>query len=153
MMNEGDTFPPFSLPDQSGNIVTRDRFLGAPVVIYFYPKDDTPGCTAEACAFQESMPDFGDVKVVGVSPDDAGSHRKFAEKFNLKFTLLADEGHHLCDKVGVWVSKSMYGKEYMGVERTTFLLDAEARILKIWRKVKVPNHAVEVLAAIESQGQ
>lgn len=148
MIQEGDVFPQFSLEDQDGNVVTLADLKGAKAVIYFYPKDDTTGCTAEACAFNESLPDFGDVRVLGVSPDPVKSHKKFADKYSLRFTLLSDPEKTLCEAVGVWVKKSMYGNEYMGVERSTFLVDESGKIMKLWRKVKVPNHEAEVKVAL-----
>ena len=153
MINEGQPFPAFSLPDQDGKTVTNDDLKGSRVVIYFYPKDDTPGCTMEACEFQSSAAELKaagreGTRVVGVSPDSPKSHRKFAEKFGLTFTLLADEQHALADAAGLWVEKSMYGKSYMGVERTTFVLDEDGKVVKIYNKVKPAGHAAEVLSAI-----
>lgn len=148
MINEGDLFPDFSLSDQDGNVVTRDSLKGAKAVIYFYPKDDTPGCTTEACEFRDAMPKYRGAKVIGVSPDSAKSHRKFADKFSLPFPLLADEDHRLADALGLWVEKSMYGKTYMGVDRSTFVLDEEGKVIRAFRKVKPAGHAEEVLAAL-----
>ncbi|MBS1722056.1 MAG: thioredoxin-dependent thiol peroxidase [Armatimonadetes bacterium] len=148
MLQKGQPFPDFHLPDQDGKVRTLSDFAGSPVVFYFYPKDDTSGCTAEACAFQDTIPKFKGVPVVGVSPDGVKSHRKFADKYGLKFTLLADTEKQLCEAVGVWVEKSMYGKKYMGVERTTFLLDAGGAVMTVWNKVKPAGHAEEVLAAL-----
>ncbi|HEY3781050.1 MAG TPA: thioredoxin-dependent thiol peroxidase [Fimbriimonadaceae bacterium] len=147
MIEEGDQFPDFSLQDQAGVTHSLNDLKGAKSVIYFYPKDDTPGCTVEACNFRDNLPKFEGVKVFGVSPDDAKSHKKFETKFNLNFPLLADTDKSLTEKLGLWVEKSMYGKKYMGVDRTTYLLDANGKIEKIWRKVKVDGHADEVLAA------
>lgn len=144
----GASFPEFTLQDQDGNVVTNANLAGAKTLVYFYPKDDTSGCTAQACALQESMPKFGGVNVVGVSPDSVKSHRKFADKYGLKFTLLADVEKRLCEAVGVWVEKSMYGKKYMGVERSSFLLDENGTVLHVWRKVKPAEHAAQVLAAL-----
>lgn len=148
MIEEGAKFPTFALPDQDGNLVTDESLRGSKVVVYFYPKDDTSGCTKEACGFRDEMPRFEAVRVIGVSPDSVASHRKFADKHGLNFTLLADVDHTLAEAAGVWVEKSMYGKKYMGIERTTFLLDEEGRVLKVWRKVKPEGHAAEVLAAL-----
>ena len=153
-MKEGQSFPRFSLPDQNGNVVSNEDLLGQKTVIYFYPKDDTPGCTAESCEFQSSVADMHKanepgVRVIGVSPDDVKSHRKFADKYGLEFTLLADVGHKLCDEVGVWVEKSMYGKSYMGVERTTFVLDEQGVVRQVYRKVKPQGHAAEVLSILK----
>ena len=150
MIEEGSSFPDFSLPDQDGNTVSFSDLKGQKAVIYFYPKDDTPGCTVEACEFRDSAPKIAGAKVIGISPDDAKSHRKFVDKFGLNFTLLADEGHALADKLGIWVEKSMYGKKYMGVERTTFLIDTAGKVARIWEKVKVAGHAEEVLQAVKS---
>ncbi len=152
-MNEGQPFPRFSLQDQNGHTVSNEDLLGTKTVIYFYPKDDTPGCTAEACEFQSSVSDMKKaaapgVRVIGVSPDNVKSHRKFADKFGLEFTLLADTEHALSDAVGVWVEKSMYGKTYMGVERTTFVLDEQGAVKTIYRKVKPQGHAAEVLSVL-----
>jgi peroxiredoxin Q/BCP len=152
VMNEGQAFPAFSLPDQNGRVVANEDFFGKKAVFYFYPKDDTPGCTAEACEFQTWVADLRaagkDARIVGVSPDDVKSHRKFADKYGLEFTLLADSEHALCEAVGVWVEKSMYGKKYMGVERTTFVLDENGIIERVYRKVKPQGHADEVLSSI-----
>ena len=147
-MTTGTAFPRFSLSDQDGNLVTNQDLMGQKAVIYFYPKDDTPGCTVEACEFQEHLPNIPGVKVLGVSPDSAKSHRKFADKFNLKFSLLADTEHELAEAVGVWVEKSMYGKTYMGVARTTILLDENGIVTSVFEKVKPQGHAKEVIAAL-----
>lgn len=144
----GVPFPEFSLQDQDGNTVTNADLAGSKTLVYFYPKDDTSGCTAQACALQESMPKFEGVNVVGVSPDSVKSHRKFADKYGLTFKLLADVDKQLCEATGVWVEKSMYGKSYMGVERSSFLLDENGVVLQVWRKVKPAEHAAHVLAAL-----
>lgn len=148
MLKEGDSFPEFSLSDQDGNAVTNADLKGHKSVIYFYPKDDTPGCTVEACEFRDLGPSYPGAKVIGVSPDNAKSHTKFIKKFDLNFPLLADTDHKLAEACGIWVEKSMYGKTYMGVERSTYLLDEEGRIEKIWRKVTPKGHAEEVKAAL-----
>jgi len=148
MIEEGSQFPTFSLPDQNGKIVSLADLKGQKAVIYFYPKDDTSGCTAEACEFRDSVPAIPGAKVIGVSPDDTKSHRKFADKYNLNFTLLADTDRSLCEALGLWVEKSMYGKKYMGVERTTYVLDEAGAIVKVFRKVKPQGHAAEVLAVL-----
>lgn len=148
MLSVGDPFPKFELVDQDNNIVKLDDLLGSKSIIYFYPKDDTSGCTAEACEFNELMPKFEGAKVIGVSPDSSASHKKFANKYGLTFTLLADTDQILSNAVGVWKEKSMYGKKYMGVERTTYLLDENGSILRVWEKVKPKDHAAEVLASI-----
>lgn len=148
MLSAGQPFPSFSLLDQDGNTISNSDFAGARAVIYFYPKDDTSGCTAEACGFQESLPRLDGVRVVGVSPDGVKSHRKFADKYNLAFTLLADTEQLLCQACGVWVEKSMYGKKYMGVERTTFLIDGDGVVERVWKNVKPQGHSDEILAAL-----
>lgn len=145
MLSEGSAFPEFSLLDQDGNTITQEALKGSPSVVYFYPKDDTSGCTAEACGFQERLGDVPGAKVFGVSPDDVKSHRKFADKYGLQFTLLADTEKQLCEAVGVWVEKSMYGKKYMGVERSTFVLNSDGVVVKVFNKVKVPGHVAEVI--------
>ncbi len=148
MMEVGSPFPEFSLKDQDGQPVTSGDIAGRRAVFYFYPKDDTSGCTVEACEFRDSFPSFEGVAVIGVSPDGAASHRRFADKYELPFTLLADPEHRLCEAVGVWVEKSMYGNRYMGVQRTTFLVDARGFVERVWEKVKPQGHAAEVQAAL-----
>ncbi len=148
-LQEGSAFPDFELLDQNGETQTLESLRGEPVILYFYPKDDTSGCTAQACGFRDSLPEFSGARVVGVSPDSVKSHKKFVEKYSLNFTLLADTETTLCNAVGVWVEKSMYGKKYMGVERTTFLVDRDGIVRKIWRKVKVDGHAAEVADALK----
>jgi peroxiredoxin Q/BCP len=145
----GDKAPDFSLPADSGGKVSLKDLKGKTVVLYFYPKDDTPGCTAEACAFRDQLPDFSKVKaaVVGISRDSVASHDKFKKKFTLPFPLASDEEGKVSEAYGTWVEKSMYGKKYMGIERATFLIDAKGVIRNIWRKVKVDGHAEEVLEA------
>ena len=153
----GDAAPDFTLATDGGGEFSLSAQKGKPVVVYFYPKDDTSGCTAEACAFRDLRPDFSKVKaiVLGVSPDDEKSHRKFVDKHELNFTLLADvapEGGEpaICAKYGVWQEKSMYGRKYMGVVRTTYLIDAAGKVARRWDNVKVPGHAEEVLAAVKA---
>jgi peroxiredoxin Q/BCP len=150
MIEEGNLFPDFSLPDQDGKTVTLDSLKGSKAVIYFYPKDDTPGCTVEACDFRDAVPKISGARILGVSPDDTKSHRKFVDKFGLNFTLLADADHAMAEALGIWVEKSMYGKKYMGIERTTYVLDESGVITKIYRKVKPEGHAEEVLSALAS---
>ncbi len=152
----GDEAPDFSLPADAGGRVALKDFNGKPVVLYFYPKDDTSGCTAEACAFRDALPDFAKVKaaVIGVSRDSVASHDKFKAKYKLPFPLASDEDGLVCQAYGVWVEKSMYGRKYMGIERSTFLVDGMGVIRAIWRKVKVPGHAEAVLeAAAELAGR
>lgn len=150
MIEAGQDFPDFSLADQTGKVWTKNDLKGAPAVLYFYPKDDTSGCTVEACEFRDQMPQFEGVRVFGVSPDAEKSHKKFVDKFTLNFPLLADPEKSLLEATGVWVEKSMYGKKYMGVERTTVLIDADGKVVKVWNKVKPAGHAAEVLAAAKS---
>jgi peroxiredoxin Q/BCP len=147
----GAKAPVFSLPDQSGKTVSLSDFAGKTVVLYFYPKDDTPGCTAQACSYRDEYAVFKKkgVVVLGMSPDDAESHGKFAEKFSLPFPLLADEGHKIAEKYGVWVEKSMYGKKYMGVERSTFVIGPDGKLAAIYRKVKPSEDVAGVLAGLE----
>jgi len=148
----GDKAPDFSLPADGGGKVALKNFKGKAVVLYFYPKDDTSGCTAEACAFRDALPDFGQAKaaVIGISRDSVASHDKFKAKYELPFPLASDEDGKVCQAYGVWVEKSMYGRKYMGIERSTFLIDGRGVISKLWRKVKVPGHAEEVLEAAEA---
>lgn len=151
MVDEGQPAPDFALQDQDGSTVTLASLRGKPVVLYFYPRDNTPGCTTEACAFRDARADYqkAGATVVGVSPDDVKSHRKFADKFELPFTLLADPDKAACEAYGVWKEKNMYGKKSMGVERSTFVIDAKGVIRKIFRKVKVADHAAAVLDEIK----
>lgn len=155
MIEEGQQLPKFSLPADDGNVVTADSLRGKNTVLYFYPKDDTSGCTKEACDFRDAFPRFGktNAQVIGVSPDDVESHRKFKKKYQLPFQLLADEAHKLAEALGVWKEKSMYGKKYMGVERTTILVDRSGRVARIFPKVRVPGHVEEVEAALRDLDQ
>ena len=148
----GDKAPSFKLPADSGGKIALKDLKGKKVVLYFYPKDDTSGCTAEACAFRDSLPDFSKVKaaIVGISRDSVESHDKFKKKFHLTFPLVSDEDGKVCEAYGTWVEKSMYGRKYMGIERSTFLIDEKGVIRGIWRKVKVPGHADELLKAAEA---
>jgi peroxiredoxin Q/BCP len=147
----GDKAPEFSLQSGAGKTVQLKDFKGQPVILYFYPKDNTSGCTKQACDFRDTQPAIkkAGAVVLGISPDSVASHEKFAAKFELPFTLLADPDHAVAEKYGVWVQKSMYGRKYMGIERTTFLIDAKGKIAEIWSKVKVPGH---VQAVVESLG-
>ncbi len=142
-------FPTLSLPGSDGKTWSLKELKGKPFIIYFYPKDATPGCTVEACDFRDAQTDFAKagVPVIGVSPDPLTSHAKFIAKQKLNFVLLADEQHELADKLEVWAEKSMYGKTFMGVVRSTFLVDADGAIAQEWRKVKVDGHVAEVLEA------
>jgi peroxiredoxin Q/BCP len=147
---EGSRAPAFTLPGDGGQTLSLTAFKGRPVVLYFYPKDDTPGCTKEAIAFSEARDDFAacDAVVIGVSKDSVARHDKFKAKHALSVALASDEAGKVIEKYGVWVEKKLYGRTYMGIERTTFLIDAKGVIRRIWRKVKVKNHAGEVLAAL-----
>ncbi|HEY1779442.1 MAG TPA: peroxiredoxin [Roseiarcus sp.] len=149
---EGESAPDFELATDGGGRAHLKRLEGKPVVVYFYPKDDTSGCTAEAIAFNGLSAKFAAAGaiVVGVSPDNAASHDKFKAKHGLKIALAADPDRSAIDAYGVWKEKSMYGRKYFGVERSTFLIDRDGRIARIWRKVKVPGHADEVLAAVKA---
>jgi len=150
MVVEGRPAPTFTLPSDSGEDVSLESFRGTPVVLYFYPKDDTPGCTAQACGIRDAWGEFegrGAV-VLGVSPDSPKKHLKFREKYGLPFALLADEDHSVAELYGTWVEKRMYGKKYMGIERSTFLIDAAGNVAKIMRRVKPAEHADDVLAAL-----
>lgn len=142
--------PDFSLPDEDGKVRNLADYRGKPVVLYFYPKDDTPGCTQEACNFRDDYSQYekAGVTIVGVSPDSPKKHTKFKQKYGLPFTLLADEQHQVCELYQVWGRKKMMGREYDGVFRTTFLLDAEGKILKVFENVKPAEHSAEVLEAL-----
>jgi peroxiredoxin Q/BCP len=152
MVEDGDKAPDFELPLDDGTSLKLSRLRGKPVVVYFYPKDDTSGCTAEAKDFSRLAADFDatGAEVIGVSPDGAESHQKFRRKYELAIKLAADIETAVARAYGVWVEKSMYGRSYMGVERSTFLIDGTGRIARSWRKVKVPGHAEEVLAATKA---
>ena len=145
----GKPAPEFSVPSDGGGTVSLKALRGRPVVLYFYPRDDTPGCTKEACGFRDAMPDFSklDAGIIGVSKDSVGKHDKFKAKYELPFALAADEDHALCEAYGVWVLKKNYGREYMGIERATFLIDRDGVVRDIWRKVKVNGHVEAVLKA------
>jgi len=154
MAEEGKKAPDFTLPSDDGRTIQLSKLKGGPVVVYFYPKDDTSGCTTEAKDFTCLVDEFAKAKVtvIGISPDSVASHQKFKKKHGLAVTLAADEDKAAAEAYGVWVEKSMYGKKYMGVERSTFLIDKSGKIAKSWRKVKVPGHAEEVLAAAKALG-
>src|SRR3954465_8633517 len=148
---EGNAAPDISLPTDTGEPFQLSSLRGKNVVLYFYPKADTPGCTTEACAFRDNSEKFSaaNTVIVGVSPDGSKAQAKFKDKFNLPFTLLADAEHKAAEDYGVWKEKSMYGKKYMGIERATFVIDPQGLIKKIFPKVKVDGHAAEVLAAVK----
>lgn len=152
MLEDGNKAPDFKLPDESGKTIQLSKLKGRAVVVYFYPKDDTSGCTSEAKDFSCMAADFAaaGADIIGISPDSAASHKKFIAKHDLSLSLAADEDKTAAEAYGVWVEKSMYGKTYMGVERSTFLVDKTGRIAKSWRKVKVPGHASDVLAAVRA---
>jgi thioredoxin-dependent peroxiredoxin len=150
MVEVGKKAPAFTLPDQDGKPVKLSDFKGKAVVLYFYPKDDTPGCTLEACSFRDehsALKKSGAV-VLGVSPDDEKSHARFAGKFKLPFPLLADTGHTVAEAYGAWGEKSMYGRKYLGIIRSTFLIDGDGKVAAAWPKVKVAGHVEEVRAAL-----
>lgn len=152
MITEGTKAPDFALPDDTGEKVRLSKLKGRPIVVYFYPKDDTSGCTKEAKDFSCLAGEFASAgaELVGISPDSPASHQKFKSKHDLTIRLLADEQKKVAEAYGVWVEKSMYGRKYMGVERSTFLIDKTGKLVKSWRKVKVPGHAEEVLAAVRA---
>jgi peroxiredoxin Q/BCP len=150
MVEEGQPAPDFQLTSDAGETVKLSDFRGKPVVLYFYPKDDTPGCTTQACGIRDAFVEFGDrgAIVLGVSPDDAQSHARFREKYSLPFTLLADVDHQVSEQYGVWVERNSYGKKRMGIERSTFIIDSEGNIAKVMRRVNSDSHAQVVLAAL-----
>jgi len=150
MVEEGKPAPDFDLTSDSGEHVKLSDFRGKPVVLYFYPKDDTPGCTAQACGIRDFYDDFRNrgAVVLGISPDDEASHVKFKEKYSLPFTLLADPAHEVAEEYGVWKERNRYGKKSMGIERSTFVIDADGKVAKAMRRVKPDTHAADVLAAL-----
>lgn len=152
MATDGKKAPDFTLSDDAGNVVQLSKLKGRAVVVYFYPKDDTSGCTLEAKDFSCLAQDFvnAGADILGISPDSAKSHQKFKTKHDLGLRLLADEDKSAAEAYGVWVQKSMYGKSYLGVERSTFLIDKTGKLVRSWRKVKVPGHAEDVLAAVKA---
>jgi peroxiredoxin Q/BCP len=152
MLDGGDVAPDFTLPIDGGGEITLSSMRGKKVVLYFYPKDDTSGCTKEACDFREKISEFtkAGAVVLGLSPDSVKKHDKFKAKYDLPFSLVADEEKTALEAFGVWVEKSMYGRKYMGVERSTFLIDVDGSILSVWRKVKVPGHVDAVLDALQA---
>jgi peroxiredoxin Q/BCP len=150
-LSEGAEAPDFTLESDSGDTVTLSKLMRKPVVLYFYPRDDTPGCTTEACEFRDA---WGEVKktgavVLGVSPDTAASHQKFKSKFRLPFPLLADPDHKVAERYGAWGERSMYGRKFMGILRTTFVIGPDGRILKVFERVKPKGHAAEVLKSLQ----
>ncbi|PWH11883.1 MAG: thioredoxin-dependent thiol peroxidase [Anaerolineae bacterium] len=149
-LTPGSLAPDFALPDETGTVRRLADFRGQTLVLYFYPKDDTPGCTTEACNFRDDYSAYQEagVTILGVSPDSPQSHAKFKQKFQLPFSLLADESHQVCQDYGVWGPKKFMGKEYMGVLRTTFVIDPDGKIKKVFENVKPAEHSAEVLAAV-----
>jgi thioredoxin-dependent peroxiredoxin len=150
MIEEGDMAPGFELPADDGSQVSLEALRGQKVVLYFYPKDDTSGCTTQACEFRDSLAriEEGGAVVLGVSPDPVDSHRKFKDKYDLNFPLLADEDHSVAEAYGVWKEKSMFGNKYWGVERSTFLIDEDGKLAKVWRRVRPKGHAEKVAAEL-----
>jgi peroxiredoxin Q/BCP len=150
-IEEGQRAPEFSLRGDDGQTVKLSALRGKPVVVYFYPRDDTPGCTREACAFRDRQAEFTRLgaTVLGISPDDVDSHSQFREKFKLNFPLLADPQHKVAEKYGAWRERNMYGKTVMGIARSTFVIDTEGRVARVWRNVKVDGHDEQVLAALK----
>lgn len=151
MLNEGDKAPSFNMPTNKGENVSLSKLKGEKIVLYFYPRDDTPGCTKEACGFRDDLSKYkrAGAVVIGVSRDSVESHEKFVKKFNLNFMLASDKEGDVCEKYDAWRMKNMYGKEYMGIGRSTFLIDTKGKINKIWPKVKVDGHVDEVLKAVK----
>ena len=151
-LDVGDNAPEFTIATDGGGSFSLSEMKGYNVIIYFYPKDDTPGCTKEACGFRDMLPDFSDssAKIIGISKDTVAKHDKFKSKYELPFLLGADLKGNVCEAYGTWVEKSMYGRQYMGIERATFLVDKEGVLQGVWRKVKVKGHVEEVLSAVQN---
>lgn len=150
-IEEGQKAPDFTLPTDGDGKIKLSDLKGRKVVLYFYPKDNTPGCTKQACRFTEEFPQFEKLNaaIIGISKDSVQSHDKFKAKYNINFTLASDENSDVCEKYGVWVEKNMYGRKYMGIERSTFLINENGKIEKIWRKVKVAGHIDDVLETVK----
>lgn len=148
----GQTAPDFTLPADNGEDITLSALRGKTVILYFYPKDDTPGCTTESCEFRDALPAFEnlDAVIIGISKCSIKKHIKFKEKYGLNFPLLSDENDNVCKDYGVWVEKSMYGKKYMGIERSTFVIDKDRKIAAVWRKVSVTGHVDEVRKSLQT---
>jgi len=148
----GAPAPDFTLPTDGGGTVTLSALRGRNVIVYFYPKDDTSGCTKEACGFGEALPDFtgADAVIIGISKDSVASHDRFKAKYALPFTLASDQDSDVTERFGAWVEKSMYGRKYMGIDRSTFLIDKDGVVRAVWRKVKVPGHVEAVLKAVKA---
>ena len=153
-IEEGAKAPAFTLKDHEGNKVQLTALKGQPVVVYFYPKDDTPGCTKEACAFRDTKKqlDKAGAVLLGLSPDDAESHQKFVAKYKLNFPLLVDKDHKVAEKCGAWREKNLYGKKSMGIQRSTFIIDAAGKVAKVYKRVKVDGHDEQVLDALKALG-
>ena len=151
LIDVGATAPDFTVTTDGDGEITLSALRGKKVVLYFYPKDDTPGCTKEACGFRDSLPDFSasGAVILGVSKDSVARHDKFKAKYELPFTLLSDADGAICEAYGTWVEKSLYGRKYMGIERATFLIDEEGVVRGVWRKVKVKGHVEQVLEAVK----
>lgn len=151
-INIGNKAPNFNLPANGEQTASLKSLTGKNVIVYFYPKDDTPGCTKEACGFRDAMPDFkkANAVIIGISKDTIAKHEKFISKYDLNFSLASDEDNSMCDDYEVWKEKNMYGRKYMGIERSTFLIDEKGVLRAEWRKVKVPGHVDEVLAAVKA---
>ena len=151
----GDKAPNFTLPTDSGGKISLSQFKGQKVVLYFYPKDDTSGCTKEACGFNENLKALEKLNaaVIGISKDSPPKHDKFKAKYDLKFPLASDEDGKVCEAYGTWIQKSMYGRKYMGIDRATFLIDEKGKIEQVWRKVKVPGHVEAVMQALKETGK
>jgi peroxiredoxin Q/BCP len=151
-VEEGKKAPDFTAPTDGGGKLKLSDLRGKPVVLYFYPKDDTPGCTTEACGFRDSATAFKRLKaqVIGVSRDSVARHDKFKAKYKLNFPLVSDEDGKICEKYGTWIEKSLYGRKYMGIDRATFLIDKDGKLARVWRKVKVAGHVAEVEEALKA---
>ena len=151
-LQPGDPAPDFTLPTDNGGSITLSALQGRKVILYFYPKDDTPGCTKEACGFRDALPDFtgSGAEVIGISKDSVAKHDKFKAKYELPFTLASDTDGAVCAAYGTWVEKSLYGRKYMGIDRATFLIDEAGIVKAIWRKVSVTGHVAAVLAAVKA---
>ncbi|MGE5767022.1 MAG: thioredoxin-dependent thiol peroxidase, partial [Bacteroidota bacterium] len=152
MVELGKKAPDFTLPTDGGGRVALKDLRGSKVVLYFYPKDDTPGCTTEACGFRDAFPDFAkvDAAIIGISKDSVARHDKFKAKYKLNFPLVSDEDGKICEKYGTWIEKSLYGRKYMGIDRATFLIDKDGVVAKVWHKVKVNGHVDEVAEALKA---
>ena len=151
-VEEGETAPDFTLSADDGRQVELSSLRGQPVVLYFYPQDDTPGCTKEACAFRDRRQDLAaqGAAVLRVSPDDVASHGRFRDKYSLNFPLLADVGHQVAERYGAWREKNLYGKKFMGVQRSTFLIDRDGKVRKVWKRVSVDGHDADVLSSLSA---